>query len=620
MKTLSKSDFKLARDCPAKLTWRERGYPNTLDDNPYLALLAEGGYMVEQLARLLFPGGVELEYDPRRSRDAWETTLAAISSGDGIWFEATLLAGRQLARVDILKRRGNRFDLYEVKSKSFDGDDLDEGPGGPFRQKRKPNGILTKWRPYLEDITYQVHVLRRLFPEAEVHAYLIVVDKSSTASVEAMPRLFTIRRGRNPGEPDLDVRFTGDPAVIDPGELLGVIAVDAEVDELFDEVRAFADAQESRYTDAAIVHQPAPLGLHCAKCEYRVATDESMNGFRECWGPLAPDGPSVLDLYMFGLTKHDGEKLGDVMIANGRTGLDEVDPARLVKKDGTPTSYSTRQLIQIEHTRRRESWLDPALATAIAKVSYPLHFIDFETSALAVPYHQGMRPYQSIGFQWSCHTIRAPGAVPEHREWLNVVDLWPAVEFIDSLRRAIGDDGTVLIWSKYERTILRQQREQLEARGLATPELMQWLEPLADKDHPDTRLLDQHKLCERHYFHPEMHGKTSIKWVLDAIWQNDPEVRRQFAEWMGGDAYDVAAGLGPYDAMPRVVVGDTVLNVADGTGAMRAYQAMLYGDPVDRDRHAEQWAELLRRYCKLDTLAMVLIWEHWRRGTVNGER
>jgi hypothetical protein len=53
---------------------------------------------------------------------------------------------------------------------------------------------------------------------------------------------------------------------------------------------------------------------------------------------------------------------------------------------------------------------------------------------------------------------------------------------------------------------------------------------------------------------------------------------------------------------------------------MRAYQAMLYGDPIDRDRHAEQWAELLRRYCKLDTLAMVLIWEHWRRGTANGER
>ena len=25
------------------------------------------------------------------------------------------------------------------------------------------------------------------------------------------------------------------------------------------------------------------------------------------------------------------------------------------------------------------------------------------------------------------------------------------------------------------------------------------------------------------------------------------------------------------------------------------------------------WRQLLLEYCKLDTLAMVLIWEHWRR-------
>lgn len=618
MKTLSKSDFKLARDCPAKLTWRERGYPDTIDSNAYLALLAEGGYMVEQLARLLFPEGVELQYDPRRAVEAWQITSAALEHGDGTWFEATLLAGRQLARVDILKRQGNRFDLFEVKSKSFDGDNIDEGPMGPFRGKRRPHGILAPWRPYLEDVTYQVHVLRRLFPDAEVRAHLIVVDKSAIASIEAMPRLFRITRGKTPEEPDLDVRFIGDPATIDPGELLGVVAVDAEVTELFGKVREFADAQESRYGDGEVAHEQAPLGMHCAKCEYRVDSEVDRSGFRECWGRLAPDGPSILDLYKFGATKHDGVKLGDIMIANGRIGLDDVDPRHLVKKDGSPTSYSARQLVQIEHTRRREPWIEPRLADTLKAVTYPLHFIDFETSAMAIPYHKGMRPYQSVGFQWSCHTIAAPGAEPVHAEWLNIVDLWPAVEFVTSLRAVLGERGTVVIWSPYERTILRQQRDQLIAYGHDTPELLAWLEPFAAKDHPDTRLLDQHRLCERHYFHPEMHGRTSIKWVLDAIWQDDPEVRRQFGQWMGNDAYEVADGLGPYDAMPAVIVGDTTLNVADGTGAMRAYQAMLYGDPVDRERHAAQWAELLLRYCKLDTLAMVLIWEHWGR-LVGGE-
>lgn len=612
MKTFSKSDFKLARDCPAKLTWRERSYPDTTDSNAYLALLAEGGYMVEQLARLLFPEGVELEYDPRRATEAWEVTRTALAAGDGTWFEATLLAGRQLARVDILRRRGNRFDLFEVKSKSF-SDETADGPMGPFRQKRSPHAILAPWRPYLEDVAFQVHVLKRCFPDAEVHPHLIIVNKAARASVEAMPRLFEIRRGNGEDQKDLDIRFVGDPSTIDPGELLATIDVDDEVDELIGDVQRFADAQEVRYGADGVAHEAGTLGMHCGKCEYRVNATEPLNGFRECWGRLTPTEPSILELYRFGQTKHDGEKLGDVMIANGRVGLDDVDPRHLVKADGSPTAYSARQLVQIEHTRRRAPWVDAGLRAALASVEYPLHFIDFETSAMAIPYHAGMHPYQSVGFQWSCHTVASPGADPVHTEWLNTIDLWPAPDFIASLCATLGNRGTVVMWSPYERTIMRQQRDQLVTYGRATPDLLEWLAPFAEKDHADTRLLDQHKLCERHYFHPEMQGRTSIKWVLDAIWQDDPAVRAQFRAWMGADAFDVPDGLGPYEAMPSVVIGETTLDVADGTGAMRAYQAMLYGDPTDRERHGAHWAELLRRYCKLDTLAMVLIWEHWRR-------
>ena len=33
---------------------------------------------------------------------------------------------------------------------------------------------------------------------------------------------------------------------------------------------------------------------------------------------------------------------------------------------------------------------------------------------LALPYHAGMRPYGHVVFQWSCHTVDAPGAEPRH--------------------------------------------------------------------------------------------------------------------------------------------------------------------------------------------------------------
>ena len=53
----------------------------------------------------------------------------------------------------------------------------------------------------------------------------------------------------------------------------------------------------------------------------------------------------------------------------------------------------------------------------------------------------------------------------------------------------------------------------------------------------------------------------------------------------------------------------------EGTGAMQAYEAMMYGiEKNDPDAKAK-WRELLLRYCEFDTLSMVLIFDYWRRLT-----
>ena len=38
---LSKSDFKVARECGTKLYYRKLRYPNTMEEDAYLQLLAE---------------------------------------------------------------------------------------------------------------------------------------------------------------------------------------------------------------------------------------------------------------------------------------------------------------------------------------------------------------------------------------------------------------------------------------------------------------------------------------------------------------------------------------------------------------------------------------------------
>ncbi len=48
---------------------------------------------------------------------------------------------------------------------------------------------------------------------------------------------------------------------------------------------------------------------------------------------------------------------------------------------------------------------------------------------------------------------------------------------------------------------------------------------------------------------------------------------------------------------------------------MRAYEEMMYGPDKDEPAIRAQWTGLLRQYCHLDTLSMVLIFEYWRRLT-----
>ena len=601
MRTLSKSDFKLARSCVTKLYYREHQYPQALDDNPYLALLAEGGYMVEQLARLMYPEGVELEYGRDPPTD-WETTRRHLEAPEVTLFEATLLSGRKLERVDILVKRGSRFDLIEVKSKSMDGDDLDEGPEGPFRAKRKPHAIRAPWRPYLEDVAYQTQLLHELYPEAVIVPHLLVVDRSKITATDGLPAMFSIARDVMVGghKKDLDVRFIGDPGAIVPGEFLTLRDVSSEVAELMPEIAAETRRFVALYDGDDVRREPAALNWQCRDCEFRLADADTRgpNGYRECWGKLADPEPHIFDLYHLGSVQVDGERLGNQLIASGRTSLYDV-PVDLLT-----TRRSGRQLVQIEYSRGEDPWIGPALAPALASLCWPLHFIDFETSLLALPYHSNMHPYEPVAFQWSCHALRAPDAIPEHQEWLNTVDAWPSGKFLASLREAVGDQGTILTWSAYEGNILKRIRQQLDRYGLAEPGMIAWIDAALE------RVVDLHRICLDSFFHPRMRGRTSIKVVLDALWKVDAPMRERYSEWM---QLPSDPGIGPYEGLPSITIQGRTLDVADGTGAMQAYTAMLYGAERHDPELREAWRTLLLRYCRLDTMAMVLIWDYWNR-------
>ena len=266
-----------------------------------------------------------------------------------------------------------------------------------------------------------------------------------------------------------------------------------------------------------------------------------------------------------------------------------------------------RQRRQIECTRAGATWIGPNLQSKIDGLVYPLHFIDFEVSRLALPYHARMRPYGQVVFQWSCHRVESPGAVPTHREWLNTSDVWPNAAFAGALREAIGDVGTVLTWSSYEEGRLKEIVRELPTFGADNPDLVSWIGGVIS-----SRMVDLHDWAKYDFFHPAMRGRTSIKVVLDALWESDERMRDQFTDWTGMRS---SAAEGPYHALPALAINGVPQDVREGTGAIRAYEAMMYGvertDAVARNA----WRALLLQYCRLDTLSMVLAFEYWRRAT-----
>ena len=600
---LSKSDFKLARSCPTKLYYHKLGYPSVQAGGEFLELLAEGGYIVEAIAKRLFPDGVrvQVEADPEAAN---AETLALLNCADSITlFEATLLHERVLARADILVKQGQCIDLIEVKARSFDQSEyqrrIDEGKASLFS--------LAGWRDTIEDVAFQVHVLRSHFPDFEIRAFLMLPDKTKYSPIDQLHRQFQVQRiPLDGGFSQIQVEFSGDGAALEAANFLTQIDITAEVEALLPRVRAGIQQYTSLLWPSLQQAKPA-LSIGCRDCEYWVEDEEPLNGFRACWGDLADVSPHLLDLYRVGSLRDRANEL----IQQGKVSLYDVTPDLLLKKDGSMSAHGDRQLRQIHHTREGTEWVSEELADILDSFDYPLHFIDVETCAPAIPCYSGMRPYETIAFQWSCHTLATPDAEPQHECWICTEDVFPNFAFAESLMQRLGSTGTPFMWSKHENTVLRDILEQMGRRGYHNPALHDWLSHTVKLNGIDTgRLVDLCQLTEKHYLHPQMRGSTSIKVVLEAVWRTNASLRDRFPQYVGYD--DQGELLSPYKVLPPALINGEAIAITEGTAAIRAYRAMVHHtegdcDPTTRD----QWKDLLLQYCQLDTAAMVMIWWHW---------
>ena len=88
---LTKSRFKLAVQCPTKLfyTGKKDTYRDTMQEDSFLAMLAEGGYQVGELAKLMYPQGVEVAHAEHTA--ALAQTAELLQQDEVVIFEAAVI-------------------------------------------------------------------------------------------------------------------------------------------------------------------------------------------------------------------------------------------------------------------------------------------------------------------------------------------------------------------------------------------------------------------------------------------------------------------------------------------------------------------------------------------------
>ena len=631
---LTKSRFKVALECPAKLYYTSKNeYANTMSTDEFLKALAEGGYQVGELAKYYHPGGIQI--DEIAHRAALDRTEELLEAENVTLVEPAFLHNDCFIRVDVLEKKDKRFSLIEVKAKSFRSED---------EFYNKSGGIDSSWKLYLWDVAFQTWVMRQIYPNCEVHPYLMLADKNKTTTIDNLNQKFRIRkneRGRTEVyvDPDLTLEELGEPILskVDVSHAVEMILSDRtepgknpREDQMlgFEErVRQFSEYYklDERY--------PVGIGLQCKNCEFKNTKEpDKLSGFEECWenelgGQFDPEAYHVFDVWNY-------RKSGK-LIEDGIYSIESLYASNDHFKD-----LNKRQQLQVFKTAEGDNseWVSDKLSEVMTEWQYPLHFIDFETSMVAVPFYKGFRPYEQIAFQFSHHTVHEDGTM-KHEEWICAEPgVFPNFEFVKALKLQLeNDEGTIFRYAHHENTVLRQVQKQMEDQDSdAYGEWIEWIDTITQwkddekNEYAGSRnMVDLWTVLKKHYYHPLMRGSNSIKAVLPAIFQTSKAIKDKYIKpldcginlkgmtlWQK----DSETGLvqDPYKLLPDkfqdldLKIDELVLEdgqISDGAAAAIAFAKMQFTEMTETEREALRKA--LLQYCELDTFAMVMIWEHW---------
>lgn len=201
------------------------------------------------------------------------------------------------------------------------------------------------------------------------------------------------------------------------------------------------------------------------------------------------------------------------------------------------------------------------LKNELAAISWPACYLDFETLMTAIPLYPDIAPYTQIPVLYSIHKCSKPGDVIGHQDYLADYRKDSRRELAEYLIRDLQGEGSIIVYSNFERTIINQL-------SVICPDLFVPLNLLLE------RLIDLEVIIRKNFYHPDFHGSTSIKRTLPVL-------------------------------VPAITYEG--MGIGDGDSAMAALAYLALGKYNEEE--SVDVINNLVTYCSQDTLAMVKLHE-----------
>lgn len=221
---------------------------------------------------------------------------------------------------------------------------------------------------------------------------------------------------------------------------------------------------------------------------------------------------------------------------------------------------NVNQQTQVESVIQEQPILNISnIKRELDKLKFPLHFIDYETYAGAIPRLDGLSPHKHLTFQVSIHTLTEDNTLT-HFEYL-LDDMKMPIHMLQAMQDFTGSTGTFVSWhASFE--IARNK------------DLIEWLPQFTDYlTYINDHTFDLETIFKKDYIDYRFRGSSSIKKVLPVL-------------------------------CPDISYSD--LDVDNGTMALDTWGRMVLDPNFNEDIEATR--KNLLDYCELDTLAMVKIY------------